>query len=299
MQVQESHWMQVQESHWILEATDAIHVGGKITILWTGKEPHSVSKRGDFVALYAAGQPARKYLDYKQVQKEKEGQAEGSIQFAAPAQPGNYFARYLRADYTELAVSAPIVVRSALSVLLEEVKTEGMRGNTETLLEMFETVMLSVKANDETFHKQVLESWRDVQDKKTRPPPPSNLTTTSQTDVAATSAASLAAAATASDSTSREPSGDASARSKVVRGGDSAGTAGSEDAAKMSVVEEIAIRPALPPIGAAGDLLRMRVRGSGYYAQKKGVAGADGDAHQQYLYFYTSTASKLSSWTCR
>jgi len=28
----------------------------------------------------------------------------------------------------------------------------------------------------------------------------------------------------------------------------------------------------------SGDVLRLRVRGSGYYAQKKGVAGADGDA---------------------
>ena len=38
-----------------------------------------------------------------------------------------------------------------------------MRGNAETVLEMFETVMLSLKANDETFHKQALESWRDLQ----------------------------------------------------------------------------------------------------------------------------------------
>ena len=52
-------------------------------------------------------------------------------------------------------MSATIVVRSALSVLLEEVKSEGMRGNAETVLEMFETVMLSLKANDDAFHKQV------------------------------------------------------------------------------------------------------------------------------------------------
>jgi hypothetical protein len=81
--------------------------------------------RRDFVALYTAGQAARKYIDYKQVDKDKEGQAEGAIEFVAPAKPGHYFARYLRADYTELAVSATIVVRSALSVLLEEVKNEG------------------------------------------------------------------------------------------------------------------------------------------------------------------------------
>ena len=31
-------------------------------------------------------------------------------------------------------------------------------------------------------------------------------------------------------------------------------------------------------VGATGVLLRLRVRGSGYYAQKKGVSGADGDA---------------------
>lgn len=56
-----------------------------------------------------------------------------------------------------MAVSATIVVRSALSVLLEEVKCEGMRGNAETVLEMFETVMLSLKPNDDAFHKQVID----------------------------------------------------------------------------------------------------------------------------------------------
>lgn len=55
-----------------------------------------------------------------------------------------------------MAVSATIIVRSALSVLLEEVKSEGMRGNAETVLEMFETVMLSLKPNDDAFHKQVV-----------------------------------------------------------------------------------------------------------------------------------------------
>eukprot|EP00277_Geminigera_cryophila_P012765 CAMPEP_0179438862 /NCGR_PEP_ID=MMETSP0799-20121207/22537_1 /TAXON_ID=46947 /ORGANISM="Geminigera cryophila, Strain CCMP2564" /LENGTH=174 /DNA_ID=CAMNT_0021220787 /DNA_START=1 /DNA_END=522 /DNA_ORIENTATION=+ len=158
-----------EETCWILEATDAIHAGGKICVQWTGKEPHSVCVRRDFVALYAAGQPARKYLDYKQIDKEKEGKDSGSLEFVAPSKPGPYFVRYLRADYTELAVSSTIVVRSALSVLLEEVKSEGMQGNAETVLEMFETVMLSLKANDDTFHKQALDSWRELQDKKTRP----------------------------------------------------------------------------------------------------------------------------------
>ena len=59
-----------------------------------------------------------------------------SIEFVAPSRPGPYFARYLRADYSELAVSATIVVRSALSVLLEEVKSEGMHGSAETVLEV-------------------------------------------------------------------------------------------------------------------------------------------------------------------
>jgi hypothetical protein len=73
--------------------------------------------------------------------------------YLTPASRGG---RYLRADYTEMAVSATIIVRSALSVLLEEVKSEGMRGNAETVLEMFETVMLSLKPNDDAFHKQVV-----------------------------------------------------------------------------------------------------------------------------------------------
>ena len=67
----------------------------------------------DFVALYEAGEPARKYISYKVADKEMEGKELGSAELAAPTKPGHYFARYLRADYSELAVSATIVVRSA------------------------------------------------------------------------------------------------------------------------------------------------------------------------------------------
>lgn len=36
----------------------------------------------------------RKYIDYKQLEKEKEGTVEGTVEFVAPSKPGPYFARY-------------------------------------------------------------------------------------------------------------------------------------------------------------------------------------------------------------
>jgi len=41
---------------------------------------------------------------------------------------------------------------------------------------------------------------------------------------------------------------------------------------------EMAVELTFENVCPSGNVLRLRVRGSGYYAQKKGVAGADGDA---------------------
>lgn len=65
------------------------------------QEPHSVCVRRDFVALYAAGQPARKYLDYKQIDKEKEGKDSGSLEFVSPLSP---FQIFLDANFDILKV---------------------------------------------------------------------------------------------------------------------------------------------------------------------------------------------------
>ena len=46
------------------------------------------------------GQTApRKYIDYKQIEKEKEGLAEGTVEFIAPSKPGPYFARCQRTRF--------------------------------------------------------------------------------------------------------------------------------------------------------------------------------------------------------
>jgi len=65
------------------------------------QEPHSVCVRRDFVALYAAGQPARKYLEYKQIDKEKEGKDSGSLEFVSPLSP---FQIFLDANFDILKV---------------------------------------------------------------------------------------------------------------------------------------------------------------------------------------------------
>eukprot|EP00960_Hanusia_phi_P044632 756749-Hanusia_phi.AAC.1 len=148
------------ETSWTIETADSVHVGGKLLVRWSAPSSQCSARR-DFLACYTFGSSTRKYIDYKQV--EKEGMKEGKVEFAAPSKPGKYIFRYLRADYSEMAASPAVTVRSALSVLLEEVKSQGMRGNTEAVLEMFETMMLQLKANDEVFHKQALESWRELQ----------------------------------------------------------------------------------------------------------------------------------------
>ena len=228
----------------------------------------------DFVALYEAGEPARKYISYKVADKEMEGKELGSAELAAPTKPGHYFARYLRADYSELAVSATIVVRSALSVLLEEVKSEGMKGNAETVLEMFETVMLSLKPNDDALHKQALDRWRDLQHKKSRPPPVEN-------EASLTSALSADAGASGSGAAVSPESQSAAALRDHAEGalGEPATPACQPVAGVVDLAPQVAPPgSSIPPVGATGELLRLRVRGSGHYTQKKGTSGADGDA---------------------
>ena len=100
------------------------------------------------------------------------------------------------------------------------------------------------------------------------------------TDEAAAAAAADAAAdapapadtsAHSADATAVAAAGEGSAAGgKEADGASKDRNAGDEDGGEGS---EQAL-----PVGAAGVLLRLRVRGSGYYAQRKGVAGADGDA---------------------
>jgi hypothetical protein len=111
----------------------------------------------------------RKYIDYKAV--EKEGLTQGRVEFSIPGKPGDYVFRYLKGDYTELALSPPVSVRSALTVLLDEVKALTVNGDTESVVELLETVMLRIKGNDDALHRQALESWRQQQARKTKPPP--------------------------------------------------------------------------------------------------------------------------------
>lgn len=109
----------------------------------------------------------RKYIEYKAI--EKEGLLEGVLELTIPSKPGDYVIRYLRADYTVMATSHPITARSALTVLLDEVKSHSARGDAESVVELLETVMLHLKKNDDTLHRQALESWQEQQSRKARP----------------------------------------------------------------------------------------------------------------------------------
>jgi hypothetical protein len=139
----------------------SIHVGGRIQFRWAVNGENTSSARRDFVALYEHGQPVRKYVDYKMI--EKDGLLEGHSEFVAPQKPGLYFLRYLRADYSELAASHPFPVKSALSALLDSVKAHSMRGEPEAVVELLEMMMLQLKPNDEAFHRQALDRWRELQ----------------------------------------------------------------------------------------------------------------------------------------
>ncbi len=97
----------IEAGVWKLEAEEAVHAGAKIQVRWSAGAS-AASARRDFIALYTAGQTAKKYTEYKIV--EKEGLTNGIMEFVAPAKPGEYFFRYLKADYTELARSATVVV---------------------------------------------------------------------------------------------------------------------------------------------------------------------------------------------
>ena len=149
-----------------LEGDDgfSIHVGHRIEFRWSAHGEGALSARKDFVALYEHGQGVRKYIDYKTI--DKDGLSEGRSEFIAPQKPGIYILRYLRADYSEMAASHPFPVKSALSVLLDSVKTHCMNGDQETVVELLELMMLQLKPNDEAFHRQALERWRDLQARK-------------------------------------------------------------------------------------------------------------------------------------
>lgn len=68
-----------------------------------------------------------------------------------------------------MAATPPVSARSALTVLLDEVKAFSARGDAESVAELLETVMLRLKKNDDTLHRQALESWQEQQARKARP----------------------------------------------------------------------------------------------------------------------------------
>lgn len=158
----------------------SIHVGGRIQFRWAVHGENVSSARRDFVALYEHGQSVRKYVDYKMI--EKDGLIEGRLEFSAPQKPGLYFLRYLRADYTELAASQQFSVKSALSALLDSVKAHSRNGEPETVVELLEMMMLQLKPNDEVFHRQALDRWRELQRRNMQNVGGSNTQQTTETE---------------------------------------------------------------------------------------------------------------------
>ncbi|KAJ1483421.1 hypothetical protein T484DRAFT_1896081, partial [Baffinella frigidus] len=221
---------------WTVSCEDSIHASGKVRVRWAAPAG-SASARKDFVAMFKVGEESlRKYDGYKVIAKE--GLQNGEVDFTAPSSPGTFIFRYLRADYSEAGISRPLLVRSALSVLLDEVKAQGMSGNTESVLEMFETVMLQLKANDDSFHHKALESWRTLQARR----------------------ASLGLA--------DHQNGISDAQGESAARGGSTDANGSE---RLEAVE--ALVPAQPSVGESGVMMRLSVRGSGYYAAGRDAQG--------------------------
>ena len=72
------------------------------------------------------------------------------------------------------------------------------------------------------------------------------------------------------------PAAKALEKSKDKEAGEEAGVGAEEAGADITGACEgetaAGASERLPPVGAAGGLVRLRVRGSGYYAQKKGFS---------------------------
>jgi hypothetical protein len=194
----------------------------------------------------------RKYTDYKAV--EKEGLTQGRVELSIPGKPGDYVLRYLKGDYTELALSPPVSVRSALTVLLSEVKALTVNGDTESVVELLETVMLRIKGNDDALHRQALESWRQQQARKTRPQPDESRdrdTLMSQTAASSATTDNL-------DNISSPMDASAADKTNVANS--------SEIGAKKSPRRD-AVAPRKRGVAT------VRVRGTGCYAQGKHAEG--------------------------
>ena len=216
----------------------------------------------------------RKYIEYKAI--DKEGLVQGVLELTIPSKPGDYVIRYLRADYTVMATSHPITARSALTVLLDEVKTHSARGDAESVVELLETVMLHLKKNDDTLHRQALESWQEQQSRKARPGEEAYAASSSSRDRSAqpeglsegysvksffqgaiSKSLPMQAKDTPGDNAAAPTNGEVSA--ELNGGGEAAGVGGDVAAALVQ-----------RPVG----LQTVRVRGTGCYAQGK-LEGGD------------------------
>ncbi len=200
----------------------------------------------------------RKYVEYKAV--EKEGLAEGRVEFAIPNKPGEYVARYLKSDYTELALSAPVPVRSALTVLLSEVKALTVSGDTESVVELLETVMLRIKGNDDTLHRQALESWRQQQARKAKPTQEDK-----EKDNGNNTPSSARDTENTEENSKHARSSPLCAASAIAEGAKSTSYAQGEAVTKKSPRGESAPRKR--------GVFTVRVRGTGCYAQGKQAEG--------------------------